>query len=216
MREKARLAESGSLAFAPELAAALCGAEVFAFHCENHPMAGRRPSGLSLWRPGGDWLRSDPSEPVVAYLPSQLWIIGLGNLGQAFAWVLGSLPYPANPKPLLVLQDFDRVMESNVSTSLLTAPHAVGRKKARVVADWAEARGFDTVTEERRFGPCIRRGRRACGCTLRRGQRAGSLAPGGGRLRADHRGRLGDRSRGISEHLPARISRLAEGGRDMV
>ena len=156
-REKVRLGESASLAFAPALAAAVCGAEVFAFHAGDHPMAGRRPSGLSLWRPGADWRRTDPSEPVIAYLPSQLWIIGLGNLGQAFAWVLGCLPYPADPKPLLVLQDFDRVMESNVSTSVLTAPNAAGRKKARVVAEWAEARGFETVIEERRFGPWIQR-----------------------------------------------------------
>lgn len=156
-RENGRLRESGSLAFGPALAAAVCGAEVFAFHAKDHPMAGCRASGLSLWRPGTDWRRSDPSEPTVAYLPSQLWIIGLGNLGQAFAWVLGSLPYPADPKPLLVLQDFDRVMESNVSTSLLTFPVDVGRKKARVVAEWAEARGFETVIEERRFGPSTRR-----------------------------------------------------------
>jgi hypothetical protein len=157
VRDDARLGESGSLGFAPALAAALCGAEVFAFHAGDHPMAGRRPSGLSLWQPGGDWQRSDPSEPVVTYLPSQLWIIGLGNLGQAFTWVLGSLSYPTNPKPLLVVQDFDRVMASNVSTSLLTTPHAVGRKKARVVANWAEARGFDAVIEERRFGTWIQR-----------------------------------------------------------
>lgn len=156
-RENGRLGESASLAFAPSLAAAVCGAEVFAFHAKDHPMAGHRSSGLSLWRPGTDWRRSDPSEPAVAYLPSQLWIIGLGNLGQAFAWVLGSLPYPADRKPLLVLQDFDLVTESNVSTSLLTTPGAVGRKKARIVAEWAEARGFVTVIEERRFGPWIRR-----------------------------------------------------------
>lgn len=156
-REDGRLGESDSLSFAPALAAALCAAEVFAFHAGDHPMAGRRPSGLSLWRPGADWRRPDPSEGALSYLPSQLWIIGLGNLGQAFVWVLGTLPYPEGPKPLLLLQDFDRVMESNVSTSLLTDPHVVGHKKTRVVAEWAEARGFDTVIEERRFGPSTRR-----------------------------------------------------------
>jgi hypothetical protein len=157
-RENRQLSESSSLALAPVLAAAVCGAEVFAFHAGDHSMAGRRPSGLSLWQPGADWLRADPSEPAVSYLPSQLWILGLGNLGQAFVWVLGCLPYPADPKPLLVLQDFDRVMESNVSTSLLTATRSIGRKKTRVVAEWAEARGFDTVIEERRFGPWTQRG----------------------------------------------------------
>ncbi len=57
------------------------------------PMAGRRAAGLSLWHPGADWLTADPTEPALAYLPSKLWLIGLGNLGQAFAWLLACLPY---------------------------------------------------------------------------------------------------------------------------
>ena len=28
-----------------------------------------------------------------SYLPSRLWLIGLGNLGQAFSWLLACLPY---------------------------------------------------------------------------------------------------------------------------
>jgi hypothetical protein len=157
LRENARLEEDDGNPLAPALAAACCAAEAFAFHAGDHPMAGRRSSGLSLWRPGAEWQSPDATEPRVAYLPSRLWIIGLGNLGQAFAWLLGCLPYAADAPPLLVLQDFDAVTPANESTSLLTSPRDVRRKKTRVVADWLEARGFSTVIEERRFGPWTQR-----------------------------------------------------------
>ena len=50
------------------------------------PAAGRRISGLSLWCPGTDvdWLQPDEGEPELTYLPSRLWLIGLGHLGQAY------------------------------------------------------------------------------------------------------------------------------------
>ena len=152
LRENVRLAEDDALAVAPALAAAVCAAETFAFHAGDHEMAGRRSSGLSLWHPGAEWQRPDISEPILAYLPSRLWIIGLGNLGQAFAWLLGCLPYPETPSPLLVLQDFDCITPANESTSLLTSRGDVSRKKTRVIAEWLEARGFSTAIEERRFG----------------------------------------------------------------
>ena len=41
---------------APALAAAVCAAEVFAYHAGDHSMAGHRSAGLSLWAPGRDWL----------------------------------------------------------------------------------------------------------------------------------------------------------------
>ena len=108
---------------------------------------------LLLNRPGIDdvviALEGLGSEPPQLGGVLGLWIIGLGNLGQAFAWLLGCLPYPASPPPLLVLQDFDRVTPANESTSLLTSPRDVRCKKTRLVADWLDRRGFETVIEER-------------------------------------------------------------------
>jgi hypothetical protein len=147
------LAEIRAIALAPALAAAVCAAEAFAYHAGDHPMAGRRAAGLSLWRPGADWRAADPSEPALAYLPSKLWLIGLGNLGQAFAWLLVCLPYEDRAGVQLMLQDFDRLAPSNDSTSLLSFLPDVGRRKTRVVAKWLEERGFETLLEERRFGP---------------------------------------------------------------
>lgn len=154
-RDNQRLYEDEAIALAPLLAAAACAAEVFAHHAGDHAMAGRRSLGLSLWNPGADWLADDPSESVTAFLPSRLWIIGLGNLGQAFAWLLASLPYEDRSCVELVLNDFDDIALSNESTSLLSRKVDIGRRKARVVAEWLEARAFRTFLEERRFGEWI-------------------------------------------------------------
>ena len=146
-----------SIALAPVMAAAACMSEVFAHLAGDHPMAGRRDAGLSLWSPGADWKVSDTSEPTLSYLPSRLWLIGLGNLGQAYAWLLAALPYVEPSEALLLLQDFDAVAPSNDSTSLLASLEAVDIKKTRWVARWLEARGFSTLIEERRFGAWTRR-----------------------------------------------------------
>lgn len=140
------------MALAPAIAAAACAAEAFFFHSGDHPMAGKRASGLSLWEPSGDWAAGKPDEPALAFLPSRLWLIGLGNLGQAYAWLLACLPYDDPAEVELMLQDFDRIAESNDSTSLLTSSRAIGRMKTRWVARWLERRRFITFLEERRFG----------------------------------------------------------------
>jgi hypothetical protein len=152
------LDENRAMALAPLIAASACAAEAFAFHAEDHLMAGRRTSGLSLWQPGHDWLRDDETEAPLLFLPSHLWLIGLGNLGQAFAWALTCLPYSDRNKVQLVLQDFDRISASNESTSLLAFPTDIGCRKTRAVAKWMEGRGFDTCVNERRFGAWTRRG----------------------------------------------------------
>jgi hypothetical protein len=152
-----QLLEDDSVLIAPALAAAVCAGEVFTYHAKDNPMAGRRDAGLSLWKPNVNWLEPDLTEAKVAYLPSKLWFIGLGNLGQAFAWLLAALPYKNRGEVQLLLQDFDRVGESNDSTSILTSKAVVGKKKTRAMATWLEARGFDTLIEERRFGAWTQR-----------------------------------------------------------
>lgn len=56
-----------------------------------------------------------------------------------------------------MLNEFDKIVPSNESTSLLSFSESIGRKKARVVSDWLEKIGFTTLLEERRFGPSINR-----------------------------------------------------------
>jgi hypothetical protein len=141
-----------AIALAPVLAAACCAAEAFAFHAKDHAMAGHRTLGLSLWNPAADWLADNASEPELLWLPSQLWLIGLGNLGQAFAWALATLPYAGTKDVRLVLQDDDRIAESNDSTSVLSFIKDIGQRKARALGAWLDARGFDTYALESRFG----------------------------------------------------------------
>lgn len=152
-----RLRETQNSSLAAALAAAICASEVFNFHAGDHQMAGRRNAGLSLWKPGADWLMTDHSEPDIAFLPSHLWIIGLGNLGQAYLWMLTSLPYSVPEDVQLVLQDDDRVAQSNDSTSVLTQPTMIGRMKTRALAEWLELRRFKTTLTERRFDGQTRR-----------------------------------------------------------
>jgi len=146
-----------AIALAPAMAAAACVGEAFAWHAGDHDMAGRRASGISIWNPGRAWLDPDPTEPALRHLPALLWLIGLGNLGQAFAWSLASLPYAAETAATLMLQDFDQMGESNDSTSLLAVPEQPAEMKTRWVGGWLERRGFEVRLEERRFGAWTRR-----------------------------------------------------------
>ena len=56
----------------------------------------------------------------------------------------------------LVLQDFDKLVKANDSTSLLTTRANLGVKKTRAMALWCEARGFRTSIVERRFAANFR------------------------------------------------------------
>ena len=135
------------------LSAALSVNEAYFSVSNALPSAGHRTLGMSLWDPlpEQDWRSVDPSEPVLQYLPSRLWLIGLGHLGQAYLWNLGLLPY-SDPSDLhLVLQDIDEVTTSTHSTSILTARTMVGQKKTRAMAEWAEQQGFSVSLLERYF-----------------------------------------------------------------
>lgn len=141
------------------LAAALAINEVYLFLNGDAPSAGRRTVGLSLWRPGpeADWLAADDGEPVLTYLPSRLWLIGLGHLGQAYLWALGLLPFNTPEDVALVLQDIDVISPSTESTSILSDAKLIGQKKTRATAAWAEKRGFKVAIHERLFDASFRR-----------------------------------------------------------
>lgn len=154
------LPPGAAMPLAPMLAAALAVNEGFRFVSDRTGAAGRRAVGLSLWAPSSevDWLGVGAGEPELRYLPSKLWLIGLGHLGQAYLWGLGLLPYPRTPPALeLVLQDTDDVTPSSESTSVLTDGTTIGQKKTRVMAAWAERRGFRTSISERLFDSSFKR-----------------------------------------------------------
>lgn len=135
------------------LAAALAINEAFLYVDGGLSIAGKRNVGMSLWKPQSqsDWTANDPTEPKLAYLPSCLWLIGLGHLGQAYLWGLGLLPYNDQNSLSLVLQDVDEITPSTESTSILSESRMVGQKKTRAMAKWAEERGFSCSVHERLF-----------------------------------------------------------------
>ena len=149
-KESGRLPESMEFPLAGMLSAALGISEAFQ-HMRGHVVAGRRPVGLSLWNPNWDWRSPTAFGEPCNYLPSRLWLVGLGHLGQAYAWALGLLPYRDTSKVELMLQDYDKVVTANRSTGMLSTECAVNRRKTRVISGRMEELGFDTAITERWF-----------------------------------------------------------------
>ena len=152
-----RLPESFECPLSGVLAGALGVSETFQ-QIRGYPVAGRRSAGISLWEPNRDWrCESAFGNPTSCLLPSRLWLIGLGHLGQAYAWTLGLLPY-ANPAEVnVMLQDFDTIAEANESTGMLSDASSVGQRKTRVVAARLEDLGFCTSISERNFDSSTKR-----------------------------------------------------------
>ena len=153
---KDRLAESVEFPLAGILAASLGVSEAFQ-NRRGNAVAGRRSTGLSLWEPQCDWRDKRAYGKPCLYLPKRLWLIGLGHLGQAYAWVLGFLPYEYRSDVNLVLQDCDSIVKANRSTGMLSDVSSIGQRKTRVVAARLEALGFNTAITERQFNSATQR-----------------------------------------------------------
>ena len=125
---KDRLAESVEFPLAGILAASLGVSEAFQ-NRRGNAVAGRRSTGLSLWEPQCDWRDKRAYGKPCLYLPKRLWLIGLGHLGQAYAWVLGFLPYEHHSDVNLVLQDCDSIVKANRSTGMLSDVSSIGQRK---------------------------------------------------------------------------------------
>lgn len=80
-----RLLEDDDQPLAGVLAGALGVSEAFQA-TRGLAVAGRRTIGISLWRPDVPWRAPDAVGPSLEVLPEKMWLLGLGHLGQAFAW----------------------------------------------------------------------------------------------------------------------------------
>jgi hypothetical protein len=153
LEDTRRLPEQHEFTPSGVLAGALAVSEAFQFVRGGNAQTGRREVGLSLWHLEDDvsWLEESAFGPPPEHLPSKLWLIGLGHLGQAYLWTLGFLPYTQPNQVQIMLQDYDTLVRANDSTSPLTSPAILGEKKTRAMARWCEERGFRTAIHERRF-----------------------------------------------------------------
>ena len=146
------------------LAGALAVSECFQHLRKTNVHAMRRIVGMSLWRPdlgadcGNAWVSETGPKTSRLPLPSALWLLGLGHLGQAYLWALMLLPYADPSSVHLVLQDNDVITESGLSTGLLSEFAMLGQKKTRAMAHVIERRGFQTSLIERRFDERLRVG----------------------------------------------------------
>lgn len=109
------------------------------------------PRGFSLWRPDQPWLLNETVGPSLEMLPAKLWLLGLGHLGQAYAWTVGLLGCPTGQVVSLYLQDHDASDAANWSAGLLCEDATVGEMKTRIASRWLEQRGFSTRIIERLF-----------------------------------------------------------------
>ncbi len=116
-------------------------------------LAGRRTQVLSLWSPGQIHSSTREVGPPFGrvYLPTQLWLVDLGNLGQAYLWSLSQLSYPVWDEVLLFLQDDQKIGRENWGTSVLVERGRYNILKTRVGEEWATGLGFQVRRIDRRM-----------------------------------------------------------------
>ena len=135
-----RLAERPHCALSGVLAGALAVSEVFLSFAELNISATRRNIGLSLWRPDLPYAHPEAQGPQVEFLPRDLWILGLGHLGNAYLWSLAALPYSEPDSAVIYLNDFDTVEAENFETGLIFTPSdGVISKPGSVASGWKRA-----------------------------------------------------------------------------
>jgi hypothetical protein len=146
-----RLPEREYCSLAGILTASLAISELFSSFAEISVEANRRTIALSLWQPAADARDPTALGVPVQYLPGDLWILGLGHLGNAYLWSLATLPY-RNPRAVeIFLNDFETIEPENLETGIIFKSENLSRHKTRVCSDWLEKLGFRTKIVERQF-----------------------------------------------------------------
>jgi hypothetical protein len=151
-----RLPEREYFSVAGILAASLALSELFLSFADISMEATRRTVGMSLWRPDLDIGEAEALGIPVEYLPRDLWVLGLGHLGNAFLWSLATLPYEDPEAIEFALLDFDKIEKDNVETGILFTTDFLARFKTRACDAWLDRRGFRTRLVERRFDATFR------------------------------------------------------------
>jgi hypothetical protein len=149
--ETPQYSNSGVLPLGGVYAGGLAIALTFMKISKTHVMALDKTIGCSLWRPDLKWFSEEAEGPTEMYIPSGLWILGLGHLGQAYLWTICLLAYPKPEEVNIMLQDYDKVVEANLSAGLLSTLSDERRYKSRVCADWLEKRGLFPRVTDRKF-----------------------------------------------------------------
>lgn len=152
-----RLPERSYCPLASIAAAAIGVEEIFAEFAEISIAATRRVVILSLWR--ADVSPDDPAGvgELLAELPNQLAVFGLGHLGQAYLWAYVALRHSDPAKATIAICDDDLLEPPNLETGAIATRDWLGRLKTRMAMHWLEARQFQTRLMERRIDHNFRR-----------------------------------------------------------
>lgn len=146
-----RLPENEYCPLSGVLSAALAISELFLSFAEINVEASRRAVGLSLWRPELNITNPEAIGVPIEFLPRDMWVLGLGHLGNAYLWSLSMLPYLDPMAVEIILNDFDKIEPENVETGLIFNTQDIGNYKTRVCSGWLEKRKFKTRIVERYF-----------------------------------------------------------------
>ncbi len=101
------------------------------------------PAGISLWNPQEKWTGKEGIGPSEFTLPNDLWILGLGHLGQAYTWTLKMMPFKSLSSVNITLQDYEKLEVANIGSGLLSRLEDVGMFKVDVCNKWLQRTGFN-------------------------------------------------------------------------
>lgn len=124
-----------------EVGVAAAGAalnEAFAHQYRRFPVAGQRRLTFRM-----------PATAAVGAVSGTTWMVGLGHLGQAFAWTLALSPGSAGHA--VRLTDFDLVTGSSLSTCLLVKDSDIARLKVHVVGERLTSLGLTVSMDAQRL-----------------------------------------------------------------
>ena len=134
------------------LSGALAIARVFRF------LALHRRDALLLADASVDLLPGLGGEEIfAASVPTQLWVLGAGHLGQSFLWSLAAMHASLEAFDVAV-QDMQDGGFANISTSLLTTSATLGKNKATFCSNWLNDRGAASRDVPEAFLPTTRVG----------------------------------------------------------
>lgn len=107
--------------------------------------------GYSLWTNSSeyDWIENIHEGPSNISLPSNIWTVGLGHLGQAYVWILAN--QKLNQGIEILLQDFDTLGKENLGSQLLSYDSQIGLNKTRICADFLTKVGINSKIIEKPF-----------------------------------------------------------------
>lgn len=109
--------------------------------------------GISLWNlnSGKEWYKDENDGPDTLNLPRNIWILGLGHLGQAYLWTLGLMPFNEPKEILFLLQDADIVGPENIGSQVLCSEENTEKPKTRACMIFLENLNFKTQIIEKPF-----------------------------------------------------------------